>query len=94
MAGAGACRRLAGVRALTMGNGGSGGGAAGDDGRGVEVTDISLNSSTPADIIAQISLRIPNPSLLQLAPLGSIALVVSYRHLPLGVFAAQSWDAV
>lgn len=91
-----ACKGLASTDARGTGSAGAGdcGGGAADDGCGVEATYICLNTSTANDIIARISLRIPNPSLLQLAPLGRMALLVAYRDVPLGVFNVQSWDTV
>jgi hypothetical protein len=82
------------ARGTGSGGGGDCGGGTADEQCGVEATYICLNTSTASDIIARISLRIPNPSLLQLAPIGRMALLVAYRDMPLGVFDVQSWDTV
>ena len=70
--------------------------ASGDEeAQGVRATDICLNSSTSTSIIAQIKLEIPNPSVLQLGPLGDMSLVVHYAGVTLGVFDVdRAWDMV
>jgi hypothetical protein len=71
-----------------------GGASARGDNDGMQVTDISLNTSTSANLIAQIRLVIRNPSALELSPLGDLTFAVAYEDLTLGRFAVQAWGRV
>ena len=60
----------------------------------MEVTELSLNSSTETSVIARIRLKIPNPSAIELRPVGRLVLRVLFRNVVLGLFEVEAWEAV